>query len=307
VGGAVAFVFLVTCLNVVNLLLSRASARREEMVVRLAIGASTWRVTRQALTESALLAAVAGTAGFAVGHAFLRGFVALASDRVPRLHDATLDGAGILAAAVASGLVLAVCVVTSAVSLNNAGQTLTPRVRVTRAHGVSPLLLAVQIAVSFVLVASSLLLAGSYLRLQQIPLGFDGDDVLSLRVTLPRAKYPDNASHARFADAVVRELATVPGVASAGVVNDLPLAGNQMSFAITWEARIDDGRSPPKATVRIADPGYFTTLRVPLVKGRLMNADDTWRPQACSRSPATTWLFDARSSASVWRLGLRGP
>jgi putative ABC transport system permease protein len=276
VSGAVIFVFLITCLNAASLLLARASARRDEMAVRLAMGANTWRLLRQVLVESALLTAVATAAGIGVGWVLLQGFVALAAERVPRLADTTLDGGSLAAAAVASGVIVASCGVAIAVALRHRlpGTLARGGVRVSRAPGLRPLLLTTQIALSFVLVTAALLLVASYMRLQQVPAGFDTADVLSVRLTLARQKYPDNAAHVRFADAVVSELSEAPGVSSVGVVNDLPLAGNQMSFAIETEDVAPPSGTPPRVIVRLASPGYFETLRIPLMSGRSLSTDD---------------------------------
>jgi predicted permease len=276
VSGAVVLVFLITCLNAASLLLARASVRHAEMAVRLAVGANTWRLVRQVLVESAVLTALATAGGLAIGWLLLRGFALLAAERVPRVADATLDGVSLAAAAAASGAIVASCGVAVALALRHQPASTLARggFRLARRQGLGPLLLTTQIALSFVLVTAALLLAGSYLRLQQVPAGFDTSDVLSLRLTLPRQKYPDNAAHVRFVDAVVRELSSVPGVSSVGIVNDLPLAGNQMSFALVTDTSGLPSAAPPRVTVRLASPGYFATLRIPVVSGRAVTDDD---------------------------------
>ena len=142
-----------------------------------------------------------------------------------------------------------------------------------------------------------MLLAASYVRLQQVPAGFDASDVLSLRVNLPRQKYPDNAAHVRFAETVTSEIASLPGVAAAGVIHDLPLAGNQMSFAIRVDGRDALAGPPPRVTVRVASPGYFEVLRVPLVEGRGIAIDDVAdrEPVAVVNQTAANRYFSGRA------------
>src|SRR4029453_208247 len=106
-----------------------------------------------------------------------------------------------------------------------------------------------QLGFSFCLVPPAALLSASYVQMQRVPAGLSTDDVLSLRLTLTRQKYPDGASHARYADAVLETLSTGPGVSSVGIVNDLPFAGNQMSFAIATDGADAPSGPPPRATV----------------------------------------------------------
>jgi predicted permease len=274
ISGAVLLVFFVTCLNAAGLILARASVRQDEMALRAAMGANTWRLVRQVVVESMTLTAGATTAGVFLGWLLLRGVVALAAERVPRLADAGLDAGSVAAAAFASAVIIASCGVVVSLALRSTPGNGRARGRSARAQGLHPWLLATQMALAFVLVTAALLLASSYFRLQRVPAGFDTADVLSLRVTLPRAKYPDNAAHVRFADAAVNEISSVPGVAAVGVVNDLPLAGNQMSFALTTEDQPQSSPSARRITVRLASPGYFAALGIPLLRGRSLSADD---------------------------------
>ena len=276
VAVAVLFVFLVTCLNVANLFLARASTRHNEMAIRAAIGADRWRLVRQMLAETGVLTALAGAAGLVLAWALLHGLSLVAANRIPRLEDVSIDGTAVLATTIASALVLACCGLAAMRGFATGASEphLRSGTRVIGALGLRPVLLTIQIAVSFVLVTAALLLGASYLQMQRVPSGFSTDDVLSLRLTLARQKYPDGAAHTRFADALADALASAPGVTSAGVVNDLPFAGNQMSFAIAADDLLTKPGPPPRATVRFASPGYFGTLRVPIVGGRPLAVDD---------------------------------
>src|SRR5262249_34967534 len=138
---------------------------------------------------------------------------------------------------------------------------------------VGGLLLVAQIAFALVLAASALFVARGYAATSRIDPGFDVSDTVTMQLTLPRSRYPNSAAHVQFAVRALDEIAALPGVASAGIVSDLPFVGNQPKFAV----RIDDappGLRESQATVRPADPGYFQTLRVPLVGGRSFEATD---------------------------------
>ena len=276
ITAAVFVVFLVTCLTVANLFLARASTRQQEMAVRMALGADRWRLVRQVLAESSVLTVLAGLAGLALSSALVRALSVLAGSRVPRLDGVTIEWPTVLAVTAASALVLVCCSVAAmaAVTSSTADPFMRTGARVIRSTRWRPALVTIQVALSFVLVTAALLLGASYVEMQRIATGFSSADVLSLQVTLPRQKYADSAAHARFADAVTEALSTAPGVLSVGVVNDLPFAGNQMSFAIARDGVGSDAGPPPRATVRFASPGYFRTLQVPIVSGRLFAPDD---------------------------------
>ena len=276
VAVAVLFVFLVTCLNVANLLLARASTRHSEMAIRMAIGADRWRLVRQMLAETSVLTALAGAGGVALGWALLRALSLVAASRIPRLEEVSLNWTAVLAAMVASAFVLLCCGLAAmrASGMSASESNLRSGARVVRTLGLRPALLTIQIAVSFVLVAAALLVGASYVQMQRVSPGLSTEDVLSLRITLARQKYPDSAAHARFADAIVDALSTTPGVTSVGVINDLPFAGNQMSFAIAADDVGSTGGPPPRATVRFASPGYFSALDVPILTGRSIAPED---------------------------------
>lgn len=307
VAGAVLFVFLITCFNVASLLLARASVRQDEMAVRFAIGANQWRLVRQLLAESAVVAGCAAALAVAVAWVLLRGFAVLAAERVPRLADLGLHSGSIAAAAAACGIVIACCGVAATQSIRASRSSTLTRAgaRLTRARGIRPALLAAQMAFSFVIVTAALLLAASYVRLQRVPVGFDATDVLSMKLTLPRQKYPDNAAHVRVVEAITTELRAVPGVSAAGAIHDLPLAGNQMSFAIAFEGRDASAGPPVRATVRLADSGFFDVLRVPIVEGRAFMADDdaSREPVAVMNRAAAEQFFAGGAIGQRVRLG----
>jgi putative ABC transport system permease protein len=276
VSAAVLFVFLVTCLTVANLLLARASTRQQEMAIRMAMGADRWRLARQVLAESAVLTTLAGLAGLALSWVIVRTLSTMAASRIPRLEEVSIEWTTMLVVTAAGAVVLACCglIATKTFARGTEDPLLRSGARVIRPTRLRPVLVTIQIAVSFVLVTAALLLGASYAQIERVTAGFNTDDVLSLRITLPRQQYADGAAHARFADAVVEAVSATPGVTAAGVVNDLPFAGNQMSFAVAREGIAAEPGPPPRATVRFASPGYFTTLQVPVITGRVLTSED---------------------------------
>jgi putative ABC transport system permease protein len=268
-GLAALIVLLAAGANAANLLLARATVRRDELAVRAALGADPMRLARQLLTESALLAAIGGAGGVGLAWAFLRLFQRLAAGRVPRLESLALDGGGLLAAAAAALL-------TAAIVGGAAAWLLTrPRAhdalragpaRATRSIAIERALLATQVAFATVLVTSASLVARSYLDTVRVDPGFDTSDTMTMQLTLPKGTYADNAAQVRFASRAEDALSRLPGVSSAGVVSDLPFVANATHFPVSRDGEPADAAR--LTTVRLADPGFFATLRVPLVAGR---------------------------------------
>jgi putative ABC transport system permease protein len=274
-SGAVALVLLVACVNVANLLLARGTVRRRELGVRSALGAGRMRLVRQMLTESLVLAAVAGAAGLALAAAFHRGLLALVADRipVPRLDQVALDlpvvaftmlvalGTGVL-----FGVVPALLTTSAAQDALREGGRHGGGSRSRQALGA---LVVVEIALSLVLLAGAGVLIRSFVRLQNVDPGFRAEGVLTGRVTLSDTGYPDDASVSRFVDTVVARLSAAPGVDRAAAVTFLPMSGPGIatSFYRLGRPAPADGEAPT-ADVRPVTPGFFRTMGIPHVAGR---------------------------------------
>ncbi len=270
---AVAFVLLGGCANAANLMIARATLRHDEIAIRSALGAEPLRIARQLLVESVMLAAAGAVLGVGAAIAFDRVFVALAAGRVPRIEHLHCDGAALVVAmsvAIASSLIVGGGAAWILIQRQGRGE---PRNggRATRSTRVAALMLAGQVAFALILMAGAALVARAYIGTRAIDPGFDVSDTLTMQITLPRSRYATAAAHAQFADRVIRELSIVPGVTSAGVVSDLPFVGNALHFQVRSDTMTGDGEP---MTVRPADEGFFKTLRLTPVAGRVFSAQD---------------------------------
>ena len=277
--GAVAFVLLIACTNVANLVLPRALARRREVGIRTALGASRSRLVRQLLTESILLGVAGGAAGLATAYWGLGGLLALAPASTPRLQDIALDGRVLgfslalsLLTGVAFGLVPALSASRTDVlaALHESGRS--PALA---RHPGARLLVVAEIALSLVLMAGAGLLLESFRRLLSVDPGFDPRNVLTLAVSLEDTRYPRPDQRAGFYADLVERVRALPGVISAAAITPTPLGGADISTRFTVEGQPAPAPGQkPRAEYRAVTPGYFETLRIPLKKGRTFEAHD---------------------------------
>jgi putative ABC transport system permease protein len=278
--GAVGLVLLIACANVANLLLSRAAARQREMAVRVALGAGRGRLAQQLLTESLFLAAIGGVAGFVVA-------VAAVATLSPHLPADLSRAVGI---AVDARMLLFTIVISLATGLLfglgplfgmrhlNAAESLKQTNRT--ASGLQSRLrsgLAVaQIAIAIVLLIGAGLMAKSFWALLNVAPGFHPESILTARLSLPRARYPDNPRIVAFEQELLERLRGRPGIQSAGFATYLPLSGSDNGWAFTIE-----GRAPLPTGVfimakyRPVSAGYFETIGMPLLRGRSVTPADT--------------------------------
>src|SRR5262249_14985038 len=202
--GAVAFVLLIACANVTNLLLARSATRQKEMAIRAAMGAGRWRLIRQTLTESLLLSALGGVGGFLLAVWGVKGLVALSPDNLTRVRESSVDGAVLiftLAVSLLTGLVagLIPALQTSQVNLIDAfkegggagGNAAAPLRR--GARRVMPALVVAELALTLALLAGAGLLIKSFLRLSAVEIGYNPENVLTMIIQLDRSKYPFGA------------------------------------------------------------------------------------------------------------------
>lgn len=272
--GSVLFVLLIACANAANLLLAQAAARQKEMAVRAALGASRWRVLRQLLTESLLLAAFGGTLGLLLAHWTIKALAALNPKGVPRLTEINLNarvllftGAVVLLTSIVFGF--APAWQTTKLDLS---QTLKEGGRTGTGTGGARLrqgLVVAEIALAFVLLAGAGLLIHSFSRLMQVDLGFNPNNVLKLSVSLPPTQYKDDAQKTAFIERALERLSALPGVEAAAVANVTPLTGyaaNQ-SFEIENRPPVQPGEQP-NAEYRAVSADYFRALGMQLRRGR---------------------------------------
>jgi putative ABC transport system permease protein len=281
--GAVGFLLLVACANVANLMLAEAAARRQELAVRAALGASRGRLFRQFLGEGLLLALAGGAAGVGLAALGTRGLLRLAGGRLPRGEEIAVD-AGVLAFALAlCGLTALLVAAVPALrrpdddlqeTLKAAGraQSETPRGRFTREA-----LVVSQVALTLVLLMGAGLLGRSFLALLRTDLGFETENRLVVDVVLDPAKDAADALRlASFHERLLERAARLPGVTAAGGVSQVPLSGRDGNGGFQIEGgEISGGaRTPYYASFRVASPGYFGALGIPLLRGRSFEPTD---------------------------------
>ena len=278
--AAVGFVLLIACVNVANLLLERAISRQREIRVRLAIGAGRWRITRQLLTESVLLAGLGGVAGTVLAVWGTDVIIALSPEALTRITETRVDarvlaftGLISLATGVAFGLAPALLIgrTNLAEALREGARGATASVHTNRTRG---LLVIVEVALALVLLVGAGLLIQSFVRLQQVALGFDPRDVLTFNVAMPTDGTTAPQHIATFYQQLTERLKALPGVANASVVFQLPLSGSGATTGLTIEGKPAHPSDRPNAVIHMVDPEYFRTMGIPLVKGRTFTERD---------------------------------
>jgi putative ABC transport system permease protein len=277
---AVGLVLLIGCANVANLLLARASGRRAEIALRVSLGARRGHIVRQLLTESLVLALAGAGLGLLLALWGTDALEAALPGRARALFTIHLDLQVMAFAAglgVASALIFGLAPALeasrpdlSAILKEGAARATAVRGRWKRA------LVVAEVGLSVLLVVGAGLLLRSLHRLGEVSLGFPTERLLTLRIALPEASYPDERSNSAFYDRLLAAVAALPGVASAGVVDDLPLASENSngSFEIVGRPPWPRGQEPITEYLS-ASPGYFATLGVPLLRGRGFTAADT--------------------------------
>ena len=283
---AVSAVLLIVCANVADLLLARSLRRTREFAVRRALGASPWRLVRQAVTESVLLSTVGASAGTVLAIAGV-GFVSAFGPRgIPRLAELQLDWrviALVFVMAAATGIGFGVVLPLTAGS-GYARQTLRDgagrSVSNASALRLRDLLLTAQVALAVVLVCSSALLARSFVATVRSDGGFTTDGVLTFELTLPPARYPDVDHVVRLYQRLLDGLAALPSVRAAGIGETLPLGGGGEVTVVRLPDRpASAGRQPPFATYTIVSPGYFGAVGTDILRGRAFLPSDRMSSQ----------------------------
>ena len=275
---AVAFVLLIACANVVNLSLSRSAARAREVAVRSALGAGRGRIMRQLLTESLLLALTGGAIGLLLAGWLKDLLLAFSPGDIPRLDEIRLDWRVV---GFTVGITLLTTLLTGlAPALSLSKPNLTSALKeggqkggVGQGGRLRGALVVAEIALALVLVVGAGLMIRGFRQLQQVDPGFDPNNVLSLSVSLPESKYPEDAQQRAFFDQAEQRIRRLPGVAAVGSTTTPALTGSNW----TSDATID-GR-PPEDYVReirhkVITPDYFRAMGITLLRGRFFNESD---------------------------------
>ena len=278
--GAVGFVLLIACANVASLLLSRGLGRRRELAIRAALGAGRWDIVRQLLSESVALALAGGVVGVLLSTWATAALTSVAKDFVPLLDEITID-ARVLAFAVAVsvltgilfGLVPALQLSHPDVNVVLRGEARGTIGGLGRNHMRSSLVVA-QVALSLVLVIGAGLLIRSFVLLQAQSPGVDTNNLLTMSISLPPAKYSGPPRMLSFFDEVVRQVQAVPGVQSVAVASGLPTVPRRFSPVLPEGQLAVPVPERPMFVIEMVSPHYVETMRVPMVRGREFTADD---------------------------------
>jgi putative ABC transport system permease protein len=270
-GGVVAFVLLIACANVANLLLARSTGRSREIAVRSALGAGRRRVVQQLLTESVVLALLGGAVGLFLAYWALQAVRTLAPQGVPRLASIGMDGWTLVftaAIALATGLVFGLVPalhagrgdLQSVLREGSRGSTSVGRARGT--------LVVAQVALSLVLLVGAGLMIRSFAKLQSVDPGFDPDGVLTARLQLAGQRFRASSEATAFFTQLLERVERLPGVASVGAINWLPFAGLGSGTSYWIEGRpVPPPTEEFVADVRGVDTSYFRTMRIRVARG----------------------------------------
>jgi putative ABC transport system permease protein len=277
--GAVGLLLLMSCANIANLLLIRASEREEELAIRRALGVAPARLLRQLMTEAVVLATMGGAVGAALAWRGTGVLIASGPAAIPRLQDVAVNGRVLIYAlliSVVTGLVFGMAPARALLIRRDVAGV--GGRRTTAARGVwryRAALVAVNVAMSAVLLVGSGLLVRSFTQLMTVDAGFDPRQVLTLQVNLLGDAYADNAGITRFYDELSERVRALPGVTGVSGSTQLPLTGSRDGSGITIEGRTyDNPASAPSADTYAVRPDYFRTMRIPLTAGRVFAPSD---------------------------------
>ncbi len=270
--GAVGLVLLIACANFANLLMARAAAREQELVVRVALGAGRWRLARQLLTESVLIAALGGAVSVAFAIWGVDLLVALKPENLPLLETIRVDGRVLLftlGVSVLTGVVFGLAPVWQAarVNVNDAlkegGRGSAGAAR----HRLRSALVVGEIALALLLLTGAGLLIKSFWQLRNVKPGFNPDNLLTMRIELPETRYREIPAQTQYRRALLGEVNSLPG-AQAALVSELPMSGDWLTHDFTVEGQQLSPGEEPEVQTRSVEGDYFRVMQIPLVAGR---------------------------------------
>ncbi len=281
--ASVATVLLIACANVGNLLLARAIGRQREVAVRAALGASRWRIARQLLVESLVLAVAGGLLGLILGAWGVALATGLEIDALPRLEDVELDGL-VLAFTAGLSLLTALVLGTAPAMLIAGRRNLDRTLREDQARSgegdrgrrMRSLLVVTEIALSLLLLSSAGVLIRTFVGLVRTDPGFDPAGVVSFQLSLPESRYGEGPRVASTFAELAGKLEAIPGVERAGAIFGLPMSGFSYSISVEKldEVAVDD-EDDRSVQIRVITPGYLETMRMRLLSGRGITSSDT--------------------------------
>ena len=276
-----AFVLLIGCVDLANLMLVRSNVRMKELAIRFSLGAGRWRIARQLLIESTTLAVLGGALGIAAGLGGVKLLVSLAADNLPRAGEIHID-AGVLAFTAAMAVVTGIVfgsVPLIHVMRSNLNEIFRGNDRSgtmgRRALWVRSALVVCQVSLAFVLLIGSGLLTLSFARLLTVNPGFRSENVITARISLPDVRYKDDVSVRNFVSSLLEKLRSTPGVTQAGATNYLPFSGSNNASVISIDSHpLAPGENPPVPGRNVVDWGYIPAMKIPVLEGRDFSESD---------------------------------
>ena len=283
--GAVGLLLLLACTNVANLLLAKAGAREREIAVRTALGAGRWRIVRQLLTESVILSLAGGLVGLLLARwsiGVLRGFI---PDMFALMQQMSIDHrvlAFTFGVSLGTGLIFG-AIPAIRISKTDLNSTLkaTGRTLEGGSQKLRSVLVVAELAIALVLSVAAGLMARSFVRLVAVNPGLRTKDVLTMQLSLPEARYPNDDKKALMITNVVERVGRLPGVESVGAIDFLPFRSSFLNSRMSvWPYRVEglpavgEGQEP-LADLRAVTPAFFTAMGIPLRQGRYFNDHDT--------------------------------
>jgi predicted permease len=273
--AAVLFVLLIGCVNLANLMLVRSNVRMKELAIRFSLGAGRWRITRQLLTESVTLALAGGALAIAAGFGGVRLLLSMAAEQLPRVGEVRIDGSVLAftaAIAVITGLVFG-SVPLIHVMRSNLNEAFRGNERSgtmgRRALWVRSALVVCQVSLAFVLLVGSGLLTLSFARVLTVSPGFHPENVITAQVSLPEARYKDDAVARNFVTSMLEKLRATPGVRQAGATTYLPFSNSNNASLIQMDSHpLAPGENPPVPGWNTVDSGYLPAMSIPVLQGR---------------------------------------
>lgn len=278
--GSVLAVLLIACANVAGLMMARAFSRQKEIGIRLALGGSRARLVRQFLTESSLLAAIGGSLGLLLSLAAGKLVIAGSSGAVPRLRTFEMDGwvlAFTALACVVTGILFGTAPALHALrpDINESlKEAATHSTRTAERLRLRSAFVVMEIALALVLLVCAGLLSKTLWELQHVNPGFQAENVLGLRISVPEARYPQALQRGEFYQQIVERLAVIPGVVSAGATNDLPFSGSRTGTSFEIEGQPSAPGVALYSDYRRVSSDYMRTMQTRLLEGREFSSHD---------------------------------
>lgn len=278
--GAVAVLLLIACANIASLFIVRISSREKEMAVRAALGATPVRLVRQLLTESLLLGLGGGALGIVIALLGVHILPAISPKSIPRADTITMDGNVLgftLLVSLFTGVLFGIAPALFATKVG-LSEALAERSEGTAGHRwrkLRSLLVVSEVALALIMLISAGLLIRSLQHIHNVDLGFRTDNMLTMEISLPRAKYPDGGQQRAFVQEAIQRISSLPQVESAGVSTVFPSVGEDVNGFVIEGPEAQSQAAVPSASYFAVTPGYFRTMGIPLIKGRVFEERDS--------------------------------